>query len=168
MAFTGGEDVTADKLNRATEKVIARGRRTTTSGNSTGSSVAILRLDDVAVRAGYLYVIRTNSLAISTSVANNTVRAEIRYTTDGSTPSTSSTIIPGGVTQQVPESTTQSDNSSIHCLYAPGSDETLSLLLCVTRTTGSGNGFIFADATNVIEMWIEQGGEDPGDTGVDL
>jgi hypothetical protein len=168
MAFTAGEVVTADKLNRATEKIIARGRRTTTSSNSTGTAVAILRLDDIAIRGGYLYAIRTNALALSTSVANNTIRAQIHYTTDGSTPTTSSSILPGGVTQQVPESTTQSDNSSIMALYAPGSDETLSLLLSVNRSTGSGNGFIFADSTNVMDMWVEQIGLDPGDSGVDL
>lgn len=168
MAFVGGEDVTADKLNRATEKIIARGRRTTTSGGSTGATIEVLRLDDIPIRAGYLYAICTNSLALQSTAANNTVRAEIRYTTDGSTPVAATTVIPGGATQQSPSVAGQSDNSAILALYAPGSNETLSLLLTVRRTTGAGTATIFADATNTIEMWVEQKGEDPGDTGVDL
>lgn len=168
MAFAAGEIVTADKLNLATEKCKARGRRITTSSSSAGTTaVGVLRLDDIPIEGGYLYAIRTNALALQISTANNPVKAQIHYTTDGSTPTTSSTILPGGTTQSVPELTTQSDNTAILALYAPGSDETLSLLLAV-RATIAGNGSIFADATNTIEMWIENLGLDPGDTGVDI
>lgn len=163
-----GEIITADDYNADTEKVIARGRRITSSSASSGTTaVGVLRLDDKPIRGGYLYEIKTNALALQISDANDPVKAQIHYTTDGSTPTTSSPILPGGTTQSVPELTTQSDNTAILAWYAPGSDETLSLLLAV-RATIAGNGSIFADATNTIELVVENKGLDPGDTGVDI
>lgn len=168
MALAALQKVTAATYNTDIQKIVARGRRVTTTSNSTGTAVGVMRIDDVAIKGGYVYAVCTNSLALSTSVANNTIRAFVTYTTDGSTPTTSSSTLPGGATQQVPESTSQSDNSAIFALYPCGTDETLSLLLCVNRTTGSGNGFIFADATNIIDLWLINLGPDPGDTGVDI
>jgi hypothetical protein len=168
MPIGAGEIVTADQYNRDTEKIIARGRRLTTSGGSTGTAVAVLRLDDVPIAGGYLYGIRTSPRALLCTSTGASCRAQIHYTTDGTTPTTSSTVLPGAVTQSISGAVSQSTNSPILGLYAPGSAETLSLLLSVIRSAGAGTVTIFADATNTMDLWIENMGIDPGDTGVDL
>lgn len=168
MPIGAGEIVTADQYNRDTEKILNRGRRLTTSGGSTGTAVAVLRLDDIPIVGGYLYGIRTSPLALQCTSTGASCRAQIHYTTDGTTPTTSSTVMPGAVTQSISGAVSQSTNSPILGLYSPGSDETLSLLLSVIRSAGAGTVTIFADATNTIDMWVEQLGLDPGDTGVDL
>jgi hypothetical protein len=171
MALAAGEIVTADQYNRDTEKIVNRARRVTTSGNATttGVATAVLRLDDTTIAGGYLYGIRTSSLALQASAVGTYCRAQIHYTTDGSTPTTSSSVLPGAVTQTISAVVSQSINSPILGLYSPGSDEVLSLLLSIVRTGGTaGNVTIFADATNTIDMWIENLGLDPGDSGVDL
>lgn len=167
MAFAAGEVVTADKLNRATEKCIARGRRITASSTTT-SIVGVLRLDGMAFRGGYLYGVFTNGLALDSDVNNDIIRAEVRYTTDGSSAGTGSSPLPGAAIQQRQTDAAQSENACLAGLYAPGSDETVSMLLVVRRISGSGNARIFADASNSTDMWIVNLGEDPGDTGVDV
>lgn len=168
MAFAASEIVTADKLIRATEKCIARGRRLTTSSASTGAAVAVERLDGIQLRGGYLYEVRTNGLALDSSVNADIIRAEIRYTTDGSSADAADAVLPGAAIQQGQANNAQSENAPVIGFYAPGSDEILSIVLCVRRIVGTGNATIFADANNSMDLLVVNLGEDPGDTGVDL
>lgn len=167
MAFAAGEITTADKLNRATEKCIARGRRITASSTTT-SIVGVLRIDGMSFRAGYLYGVFTNGLALDSDVNNDIIRAEIRYDVTGASATTSSGALPGAAIQQRQTDAAQSENACLAGLYAPGSDETVSMLLVVRRITGTGNARIFADATNSTDLWVSNLGEDPGDTGIDV
>lgn len=168
MPIGGGDIVTADQYEADTEKVIARGRRVTSSAASTTSAVAILRLDDVPLRAGYYYEIRTNALGVRSTVANDAGRAFIVYTTDGSTPTTASPELPGSRVESTVAAANRSEHVTINAQYPAASVETLSILLCVARTAGTGNVTIVSDATNTIDLSIVSLGEDPGDSGVDL
>jgi hypothetical protein len=171
MAFTSGEVLTAANLNQAVQKLVARGRRTTPSSiaNST-TNVAVLRLDDIPIKGGYAYRVICPGLAMRSTVADDVMEVVIRYTTDGSTPTTSSAILPGASARS-PTLTTGSNSltTTSETEYVPASDETLSLLMCIARLTGTGNVSLFADGSGyVIDMKVYCDGPDVGDTGTDL
>lgn len=147
--------------------ILARGRRTTSSSTTT-TTVGVLRIDDVPIAGGYLVMLSTSPLGTVSSVANDAVRAELRYTTDGSTPTTSSPLVPGATYQEI-SSASGIKQGPIIGFYTPTSDETLSVLLTVTRVGGTGNVSIYADGANVtMDVWIESRGIDTGDVGVDI
>jgi chitobiase/beta-hexosaminidase-like protein len=148
--------------------IIARGRRTSNS-TASASEQGVLRLDDIPITNGRLYQIYTSGLMLDSTVANDESRARIRYTTDGSTPTTSSTILPGSQADYRQADAGIPEHVHIRTTYAPSSDQTLSLLLTTSRIAGTGNISIGADGTsNVCDLYVMDCGEDPGDTGVDI
>lgn len=171
-----GEDVVTDltNLDQAIEAheadhphLVARARRLTSSSGTT-SEVGVLRLDDIPIKAGRAYRIYTSQLTPDTDTANDVVTVRIRHTTNGATPTTSSTILPcSNANVRLPD-IANGESVVISTIYAPAVDETLSLLLCVARTAGSGTVLIFANGGYGIEIFVEDVGEDPGDTGVDI
>ena len=136
--------------------------------NSTGTTTitGVLRLDSKQLRAGRHYELGTSSLRLTGGV-NDGVTATLRITTDGTTPTTSSTALLTGSAQCT--SNAIFENVTLRGLYTPSADLLLSVLLCVARTTGSaGNASIGGDATYPIQLWIVDLGESVSDTGVDI
>lgn len=166
MTFAAGDIITADALN-AMPRIIARGRRTTSSTTTT-TIVGVLRLDDIPITAGKVYSIRTGTLNLDSSVAADHIRGIIRYTTDGSTPTTTSTILPGGLCDSGQANAGFGEANMIETLYIPAANETLSLLLCVQRVNGTGSVGIVNVGGYQTELIVEDIGEDPGDTGTDI
>lgn len=143
----------------------ARGNRTTSSTTTT-TEVGVLRLDDIPLYMGRTYKIWTTPLRLDTSVANDIARALIRYTTDGSTPTTSSTTL--HIAQSILPDATNGQNVDIMCDYSPTTDELFSCLLTVARQSGTGNISIIGASTSPINVVIEDIGLDPTDTGTDI
>lgn len=165
-----GERIPGSKVEQIVDELKARGlyayadRRTNSTG--TTSIVGVLRLDDFPVRVGRAYRLMTSSLRLTSGV-NDGVTATLRVTTDGSTPSTASTAIATGSAQTT--SNAIFENVTLNVVYVPTADETLSVLLCVARTTGTaGNASIGGDATYPIQITIEDIGEAVTDTGADI
>lgn len=165
MPLRSGSRALAADVVAAARKIVGRARRLSNSSTTT-SEIGVLRLDDVELLADHVYEIQTSSLLVTSSVANDIVHVKLRYTTDGSTPSTSSTLLTqsgerievtasGGYTQAIGT-------------YAPSSDEALSVLLTVARNSGTGNVSINYASVAPIEILVIDLGEDPGDTGVDI
>jgi hypothetical protein len=165
MPLRSGSRALASDVVAAAKKIVARGRRLSNSTTTT-SEVGVLRLDDIEVLGDHIYEISTSSLLLGTSVANDIVLARLRYTTDGSTPSTSSTLLTQAGERI--EVTANGAYTQVVGTYAPASDETLSVLLSVTRTSGSGSVGINYGSAVPIELYVIDLGEDPGDTGVDI
>lgn len=172
MAFFAGQKLRASELQDLIDKdsplprgILARGNRTTSSTTTT-SEVGVIRLDDIPIYAGRTYKIWSTALRLDTSVANDVARVNLRYTTDGSTPSTSSTVM----TQAQAGLPNATDGNSVDvCVdYSPAADELLSLLLCVSRISGTGSIGIIAGVTAPINLVVEDMGLDPTDTGVDI
>lgn len=159
MSFTAGQILTADDLNTATRKCIARGRRTSDKTAIT-SEVGVLRLDDVPILGGRLYRVQLDSMRMSTVAA--TVTARFRYTTDGSTPTTAST----GLAAFIYANSTAAESFAMSRIYAPSVDETLSVLFTLQSTASIATANASADSP--IDLLILDEGEDPGDTGVDI
>jgi hypothetical protein len=153
-------DIAGNKLGQ----VIARADRITTSTSAASTTdVGVLRLDDVPVSSGRAYQIRYRCNPNS-SISTDIIGSQLRYTTDGSTPAVSSTVLAGS-TSLSPDGT---GTITQETTYTPGSNLNLSLLLCVNRTAGTGNCNLFADGARATSIWIVDGGVDPGDSGTDV
>lgn len=136
------------------------------NSSTTTTEIGVLRIDDIPILSGHRYKIETNSITLHSSVANDVVRATIRYTTDASTPTTSSTQLCDAQLSAV--NTTFPATSIASGSYVPGSNQTLSVLLTVSRQTGTGNAQLLGSATFPIELYINDLGPDSGDVGVDV
>ena len=147
--------------------ILKRGRRSTSSSGTT-TEVGVLRLDDLPIIGGQAYNIWTSALAPDTTVANDVMTAKIRYTTDGSTPTTASPILSASKSQVRQPDASNGESVSIACTYQPTNNETLSLLLTVARTAGTGTVLLFADGDFGIELVVQAGGFDTGDEGTEI
>lgn len=164
MPFLAGQTLTAGMLNLATTRIIAYGQRLS-STTPTGSEHGVLRLDDVPVIGGRLYRIKGKGQG---DVATNgdTIRWNLRYTEDGSTPTTASTILE--LDQgDVPDAAI-SETNFVERLYAPASSLNFSVLLTIARPVGVSNFSAVGAVDQTIELTIEDLGEDPGDTGTEI
>jgi hypothetical protein len=168
MTALAGTTATAAEHNTDTRKIVARGSRATDSSATTGIT-AVLRLDDIPIIGGRLYEIKTSSLHLDSTVIDDHIEARITYTTDGTTPTSGSTILPGAKTQGRQSVSASFGEDRVICtLYAPATDETLSLLLCVRRDSGTGSVSIGGLNGWLIDMWVTDMGEDPGNTGTSI
>lgn len=163
--WAAGEEATAAKMNR--HGIKGRARRTSNSTTTT-TETGVLRLDDIPILAGRCYEIKSSPLGLDSSVTNDETIAQIRYTTDASTPTTSSTVLPGSRVQTRQTDANVAEHKVICTTYTPAADETLSLLLCVARLAGTGNHSITPDTSGITEFTVVDIGVDPGDTGVDI
>lgn len=169
--FQSHERVGTTKLNRSLTpgRCIKRARRITNSSTSASTVlVPTLRLDGAPIYTGRQYTIVTSSCLFDTSNVGDMARIALTYTTDGSTPTTASPILPGGQDQVYLGNTSSGVHAKICTPYIPTADETLSLLLSIARVQGAGTVQLLADGTHIIDLRIIDQGEDPGDTGVDL
>jgi hypothetical protein len=164
--IVAGQTLTASLLNRKLNRCIARGRRTTNSSSTTSTtSVGVLRLDDKPIRAGVTYRI-THKVTGDTTTSTDTLRSLVRYTVDGSTPTTSSTLLPGSGGETSFTSGSSGSTLIVVTDYVPVVDETLSLLLCIQHTLGTSAIIAQADGGIFLtEMYIDDMGDDPGNTG---
>jgi hypothetical protein len=147
--------------------IIARANRATSS-SATTTEIGVLRLPVGSLPAGQTVLIKTSPLALISSVGNDTVSALMRYTTDGSTPSTGSTIMPETTVQRRLTGTAIDESCVVCAAYTPGAAVNLTVLLTVIRGGGSGNAQIYASSTKHIEIMVVAAGTDPTDTGVDI
>lgn len=165
MTALAGQVASPTDYSTDTKRRVNRGSRVT-SPPTTTTEVGVLRLDGVSVLSGHAYTIRTGTLSPVSSIANDYVGIKIRYTSDGTTATTSSTVL-----QTVQLRITGAgggEEASIAVTYNPAANQTLSLLLCVSRVSGTGNITFNAGATSPMELWIDHDGVDPGDTGISL
>lgn len=165
-SIAAGQTLTAGLLNEKFRKCIARARRTTNSSSTTSTtSVGVLRLDDKPVKANVTYRI-TWKFTADTTTTTDTVRGLIRYTTDGSTPTTASALLVGSGGEGVFVNASSGDTITVVTDYTPVTDELLSLLLCIQHTIGTSAIVAQADGGIFItQMYIDNMGDDPGNTG---
>ena len=157
--FLAGETLTADALNNATVKTIARGHRTTNKASIT-TEVGFLRIDDVPMVANRLYRVAVGPMYVTSSVANDEWIARLRWTADGSTPTTSSATLDLAVSQEG-----QSTNMEAYLSDVTGF--TFSVMITLALQTGTGS--LTLDATSQpVRLVIQDIGPDPGNVGVAL
>jgi hypothetical protein len=106
------------------------------------------------VVAGRAYKVWTNPIAMFSTVAGDDISMDITYTTNGSTPTTASPLLPGGVVQDRMQSLLNGLFLPITTRYAPATSHTLNLALCVRRKSGTGNVSLFADVASGYVMTL--------------
>jgi hypothetical protein len=172
MAWAIGEDLTAARLAAESGgQIMARAERATVSTGTTTttatSAQGVLRIDDITLRAGRLYRVAAPSLGLYSSTSGDVAVAQLTRTTDGSTPTASSTRLTHGRVEAFGTSVVHT--CDLHAVYAPGgADVTFSVLLSIYRQSGSGTIQAYGAADWPILLLIEDLGVDPGDTGTDL
>jgi hypothetical protein len=167
--LAAGQVLTAATFNMKVRKCIARAARTTAS-TAASAATGVLRLDDKPILAGHTYRI-TWKAQLAGTVLGDVLRGEIKYTTDASTPTTTSTGLPGSYADIVNAvgSSTVGHGLTITTDYTPVTDETLSVLLITERISGTGNVNMQATGGLIVtQMYIDDMGDDPGNTGTDI
>jgi hypothetical protein len=143
--------------------IVAYGSRDTNPSTTTNVEAGVLTLTNVEVREGLAYRIGTSSMIMDSSVANDSMQVAIRYTTDGSTPSTASALMTcmehdlGGLAAQA--------RSPMDVIFFPTQDQVLGLILTQVRTVGTGNVGLQHINGMPIDMFVEAIGIAPADTG---
>jgi hypothetical protein len=163
-----GSIIYADDVAALTNpgRVIARGRRTSSPTQITAET-GVLRIDDVPITGGRLYWIGTGPVGLDVAVAGDTVRISLRYTTNGATPTTASTLLT--FAQADVADAGASTSLPVGAFYAPPADQTLSVLLTHSRSAGAGGVVGAVAGTDFpIDLYIVDCGVDPGDTGTDI
>ncbi len=145
-------------------------KRTSNSSGSTGTEVSVLRLDDVVVGAltdaDRHILIDTTGLRI-TGGANDGVQVRLRATFDGSTPTTSSTVI-AEASADIDDVGTY-EAAVLSADYETFNSETISVLLTVQRISGTaGTASLGGASTYPTSIRIVDLGPFVGDTGTDL
>jgi len=172
VTVSAGQVPTASEWNNEFLAGTLIGRARHASSNSTGSAsttlVPFLRLDDIPITAGRAYHILTSNMNVDASVADDVAQITITYTTDGSTPTIASSVMPGGTGKALIRNISHPELILISTVYVPSGNETLSLLLSLARATGTGTVLALGTSPDVLEVKVFDAGVDPGDTGVDL
>lgn len=140
--------------------IIARANRTTSSSTTT-SEIGVLRLDSIPIVSGVVYKIISAPMYIL-STTGDIVNIRFRGNTAGAA-TTGSTQIGQGF--QTITNSIQPTSAILNIIYPSATTGSLSVLLSVARSSGSGNTQVFGTS----EFWVEIGSiADPGDTGVDI
>lgn len=140
--------------------VIARANRSTDSSTTT-SEIGVLRLDSIPIVNGVVYKIKSSPMYIL-STTGDIVNVRFRYSTAGSATTASSQL---GQASQTITNSSQPTSAILSVLYPAATTGSLSVILTVARSSGSGNTKTFGSS----EFWVEVGSiADPGDTGVDI
>lgn len=169
MAFTAGQILTASALNTATRKRIGRARRITNSTSSTSTTaLSVLRLDDIPIKALKNYEIKW-ACHVSFATPGDIGVVQLHYTTDGSTPTSSSSVLPGSNSENHTQTSSQYDGLTMVTDYTPAADQTLSLLMTYRHLSGTGAMVLQGNGVQYLTaIYVDDMGDDPGDTGVDL
>lgn len=166
--FFSGDRPTAQDLTDATAQGIIAGGygRRTTASLSTTTEVGVLRLDGLALTAGRQYMISTCPLNMFSTVAGDLIEAAIRVSTVGAATTTSTHLT--GLAESAYSGGGSQRTQCLQVTYAPGATGTLSVLLSVARSGGTGSVSIIGSAGYPIELWVEDMGLAAPDSGIDI
>lgn len=142
QTFTAGQRLTATDLNTATYpgNLVARHVRTSASSTTTSSTGVVVIYLDIPVTSGRMYRIGMDtSVHHDSTVTTDNVASRIVYTTNGTTPTTSSTILEGAHVFSI------CIPMFLSTTYEATFTGTLKTALCVARASGTGNARIYAD-----------------------
>lgn len=166
MTVFGGDDVFAHDINDL--HLRKRGRRDTNSSATnagTGAEIGVLRLDDLGLKAGIAYEVRTGNLRVDLSVTTDRPKITLRHSTSGAATNSSDEI------GRNEGATNPGDNNSFPPVVGwifPATDQpNASVRLSISRPTGTGTVNLIADTGHGIQLYVIPHGTDPGDTGVD-
>lgn len=171
----GISDIGTKSANWDAKGVIAHGERNTDSNTSASTTfVGVLRLDDVPLKAGRMYEIRTGNLRINASTTGNSATVAVAFRTGGGNAVVGDPSVSGGEWQGAIDggASVIYKAASVVATIVPGSDATYSFLLTFRRYSGSGT--LKMESTTAggvgayIRLYVVDLGPAPSDTGVDI
>lgn len=162
-AYPRGNELEAITDEISTRSVIAWGNR---PSNSTGftTEIGILRLDNIAIQSGRMYLIWCPPIHVFSTVASDDVSGVLRYTVDGTAATTASTALHSDPAKVSGASVDRGGSVAPVGVLVPSADGVLSVLLSGVRTNGTGTCNLLA----TMNLLVEACGTAPTDTGVDL
>ena len=143
---------------------IAYHRRESNSSTTT-TEVGVVTLS-ATLRAGGLYQVYTGTLLADGNLANDALSTRFRYTTDGTTPTTGSTILHQVADVQV--NINSAVDLALITMYQALVDTNFQVLLTIGRIVGAGTVGLLGSSTFPIEIMIDYKGPIPVDTGTDI
>lgn len=147
--------------------VFKRGNRSTNSSGATTTETGVLRVDGIVVPASRLAYVKSSGIQVFSTVAGDTVKANVRYATGGVLATTTSTLLTanGYVSRAHVSGGAGGDTFTINeKLPVVGANTTYSIILTLIRNTGTGT----VNLLGPIELYVEASGADPGNSGVSL
>lgn len=150
MAFSAGAKIRAAELNLL-GALVGRNHRTTNS--SAFTSVARILSVRAPVRAGRTYRVTCQTEVFSSGGAGVS-QMELRYTTNDSEPTTTSTVLGRALTQH--ETAGVPDTVSVEAYHHSVADGFLRVALCGTKVAGAATSCtVSADATFPTTLVVE-------------
>lgn len=151
------------QLTKLPKGIVAWGNRTSNSTTTT-TEIGVLRIDNIPIISGRAYRIWSSPMQVYSNVANDVVRAQVRGNTGGVATTGSGQIGNSVSNVQTATGTSFPDSRVLTEIYNSVVTGSLSVLLTVARTTGTGNAQILAG----MDLVVEDIGLSQGDTGVDI
>lgn len=164
QTFATQVDTTLLAQISAVPRLVARATRTNNSSQSTTAAVSILRLS-ASLLVGRQYSIRTNALSPASTVTTDTAEVFMTFDVTGAAATTSSATLPGAAAFCSGVSSGGFPPLTLDAKYTPGSNLSISVLLGITRFSGSGGCYMFADGTRITDLAIYDVGPAVSDTG---
>lgn len=145
--------------------LVARRQKTSNTAASSSTTAIGVLWARCPVYAGRAYRVRSDGIAIA-SAASQVMGFRFTYTTDGSTPATSSTALETGYWHFVVSGVS---SSLFHTgLYLPTTSHTLSVLFSFWRQSGSGTVTVQGNTGSPFGLIVEDLGPAPAVTGADV
>lgn len=152
-AYTlSASDITTGTLPSGQLPASLVGRNERTTAHTTSGTIARTLSTTSSVVSGRIYRVWAQ-FEIYPATAPATTQCELRYTTNNTEPTTTSTVLARSLTDH--RVTGVPDSIHIDGLYVPGSSHTFRVALCVSRVVGSGNITVEAGATYPAQLVIE-------------
>lgn len=161
IIWRAGMRLTAARLNASPRGEIAYANRSQTPGltlPTTLSTVALLRLDGVALMAGHTYLIRAPRLRWDVATTTDRARWEIRISTNGAATTSTPIAARGEMVEQ--------NSISVEAIRHAAVAETVSVLLSITRTAGTSAGTVAFNDDGGADLVVEHIGESAPDTAI--
>lgn len=142
-------------------QLIKRGNRASSSSTTTTTEIGVLRVDDIPIMSGVVYLISTSPVYLLGNT-NDTISLRARVSTTGAAVTTDTQV---GNALQLKTDSGQPPSSVFMAHYTAGTTGNLSVLVTVQRTSGSGNAQTF----DAFDLYISAFAlADPGDSGIDI
>jgi hypothetical protein len=142
-------------------QLIRRGNRASSSSTTTTTEIGVLRVDDIPIVSGVVYLISTSPVYLLGNT-NDTISLRVRVSTTGAAATTDTQV---GNALQLKTDAGQPPSAVFSSHYTAGTTGNLSMLVTVQRTSGSGNAQTFGSFDLYISAFALA---DPGDSGIDI
>jgi hypothetical protein len=143
--------------------IVGYGSRDTNTSTTTTSEIGVLTLSSVPIVQGVAYHIYTSDMIMDSTVQNDAMTVALRYTDDGTSPTTSSTLLTS-MEHVLGGSAAQSKAPMSRTFIATDSFP-MNILMTIVRTVGTGNVGLAAITGMPIDITVEAIGVAVEDTG---